>query len=169
MDVKQYIRTQFAACRRVVDAVTADLTDEMTGWMPPGNANPIGATLVHLINAEDSFVQKSFQGKPLIWDSGAWGERMGLGMLPGRGGGWDEARGKQLCVESLLAYQQAVRAETDAYLANLTPAELCREVDFAGRQRPVGDVLALLVAHTAHHAGDISAIKGVQGAKGLPF
>ena len=68
-----------------------------------------------------------------------------------------------------LEYQQAVRAATDAYLETLIAEELDREVRFFGSMQPVANVLTTLVAHTMGHAGDIAAIKGLQGVKGLPF
>jgi hypothetical protein len=33
----------------------------------------------------------------------------------------------------------------------------------------VADVLAALVRHTMLHLGEIAALKGMQGARGLPF
>jgi hypothetical protein len=69
----------------------------------------------------------------------------------------------------LLDYLQQVRAATDAYLAGVTPEELDRIVQIAGQDRPVAQVFVLLVVHSAAHTGEISALKGVSGAKGLPF
>ena len=63
----------------------------------------------------------------------------------------------------------AVRAETDAYLAGLTPEELDRKVTTFMGELPVGAVLALFIGHQAHHLGEVSALKGAQGVKGLPF
>ena len=33
----------------------------------------------------------------------------------------------------------------------------------------MADALTLVVAHGIHHAGEVAALKGVQGAKGMPF
>jgi len=56
-----------------------------------------------------------------------------------------------------------VWAATDAYLANLAPAELERMVKFAGGERSLADMLMLTASHTLGHAGEISALKGIQG------
>lgn len=39
---------------------------------------------------------------------------------------------------------------------------------FIGGERPVAEVLATLVVYTMGHAGEIAALKGVLGVKGLP-
>jgi hypothetical protein len=169
MEVKEFVQRQIAAAHRLTDGVVQDTTDEQLNWMPPGTANPIATTLVHLIVSEDSFVQRVLQGKPLLWEAGGWGQQIGLSAPPGRQHGWDEIKSARLSLAPILGYQAAVRAAIDAYLAGLTPDELDREVEAIGAKRPVADVLALLVTHVAGHAGDIAAIKGVQGVKGLPF
>ena len=61
------------------------------------------------------------------------------------------------------------RHKTDAYLANLCAGDLDRKVRFFdGSERPLADVLVILIVHTASHAGEIAALKGVQGVQGLP-
>jgi hypothetical protein len=72
---------------------------------------------------------------------------------------------------SFREYAKAVYAATDAYVASLGPADLERKVDtgFVGEQT-VGYVLGnICVGHVAEHNGEIAALKGVQGLKGLPF
>ena len=59
---------------------------------------------------------------------------------------------------------------TDAYLATLTPADLETEIEALGTKQPLGSFLgAGLVAHINWHTGEISCVKGLQGAKGYPF
>lgn len=169
MDAKEYIQLQFANVRRVSDAVTADLTDQLLQWAPPGTVDSIGVILLHCIGAEDGFVQGNFQHKPLVFQTEGWADMIGVSTIPNPRGGWEEARGAKLSVAPLLEYQQAVRASTDAYLAELTDEELRQQVSFAGSERTVAYMLALSCEHTAHHMGEVSALKGIQGAKGLPF
>jgi hypothetical protein len=66
-------------------------------------------------------------------------------------------------------YQRAVRAATNAYLAGLTDEELDGLVPGFSGPGPAADILALLVIHTANLAGDITSVRGIQGARGLPF
>ncbi len=169
MEVVDYIQRQIASARRLCDAAMDSTTEEQFNWTPPGTANPIRASFMHYVGGEDLFVQTYFQGKPRIYETGNWGEKIGLAQLPGRSGNWDEAIHQAVPLGPALDYQSAVRAATEEYLSRLTPQELDRTVDFAGRPRSVADVLATLAVHVTFHAGEISALKGVQGVKGLPF
>jgi hypothetical protein len=167
MDVKQYIRMQIAAAWRTSDEAISGLTDELVNWAPPGVANPISATLAHIIGGEDRFVQTVLQGKPRIWDTQSWGEKIGVDVLPSPGAGWDDYRGKKASIDAFKAYQQVVRAATSAYLESLSAEELERRVSFADREASVADMLVFLVIHITEHSGEVAALKGVQGIKGL--
>jgi hypothetical protein len=169
MNVTDYIQRQLALAHRLSDNALVDITDEQANWTPPGTLSSIGAILAHSLATEDYLFQTVIQASPPIWETGGWGEKIGLPVMPGIGQGWEEARGKALKVAPLLAYQQAVRAAADAYLAQLTAEELDRPVALRGNERPVADRLVLAVVHASQHAGEIAAIRGMQGLKGLPF
>lgn len=169
MQASEYIQRQVIAMRRLIDAIMQDTTDEQFNWAPGGTANAIRVTYVHMIAAEDMYIQAVLQGQPRIWESAGWGAQLGLSAPPGRDRGWDELKRTTLPLAPVAAYAQAVRGATDAYLEALTAEELDRQVAFLGGQRPVADVLATLIIHSVGHAGEIAALKGMQGVKGLPF
>lgn len=168
MDAIEYIRQQVDIMRRQTAAVVQDITDEQCNWPPPGTANTIGATFLHIIVSEDSFIHSVVQGKPRLWDTENWSTKTGINPPPARGN-WEGVKNKTIALESVRAYEQVVRAATDAYLAALTGEELARRVTFIGGEQPVAEVLARMVVHTSGHIGEIAALKGVQGGKGLPF
>jgi hypothetical protein len=163
MDTFEFIRNMFAGSHRQIDAAMKDMTADQFNWVPTGTANPISATYIHSLNSEDFFVQAVLQGKPRLWEETNCAEKTGIVKTPGYGGGWEEFKHMRVEIATLLEYQQAVWAATEAYLARLTPAELDRKVKFAGGERSVGDMLILSASHTLGHAGEISALKGVQG------
>lgn len=169
MEVKDYILQQVGFVHRLVTTVTEATTEEQFNWVPPGTVNPISSTLLHLLTDEDLFVQRIIRGKPLLWEADGWQARIGVSTRPARDQGWDEVRSTRLAVAPVLAFGRAVQAATDAYLAGLSADELDRTVPFISGERPVAVVLAILVNHCASHAGEIAAIKGMQGAKGLPM
>lgn len=169
MDAVEYIRHQVASTRRLVDGALRGTTDAQLAWAPPGTANPVAATLVHILATEDQYIQTVLQNRPRLWETEGWGTRLGLDTPPGGGQGWPGSRQAKLALEPLLAYEQAVRSATDVYLTNLTSAELDRSVLFIRGQQPVAAVLATLIVHTAGHAGEITAVRGLQGVTGLPF
>jgi hypothetical protein len=165
MDSIEFIRQLIAAVRRQTDESMKELTVEQFNWTPPGTANPISAIFVHFLNSEDNFVQTLMQGKPKLWEEGGWSEKTGVKVPPGYNGGWDEVKNMTLALEPMLAYQQAVRAATDAYLEKLTPAELDRVVKSARGERSVATMFIHLVDHALIHSGEIGALKGIQGSK----
>ena len=169
MDALEFFRRLFAAAHRQLDAAMKDITAEQFNWVPCETANPISATYIHCLNSEDFFVQAVLQSKPRLWEEGGYTEKTGVKKLPGGGGGWEEFRHMQVEIGPLLDYQQTVWAGTEAYLQTLTPEDLERKVKFAGGERSVADMLIMSASHTLSHAGEISALKGVQGVKGLPY
>ena len=67
-------------------------------------------------------------------------------------------------------YAKAVAAATDDFLANATDQEMNKEVDSPVGKQPFITYFANLgLTHIAGHWGEIAALKGVQGLKGLPF
>jgi hypothetical protein len=169
MDAKTYIQQQIANAHHQIDAVMQGMTEEQLNWLPPGTINPISAILVHVLGGEDFFVQSIMQCKSQCWETQKWSEKVGIQTPPGPGHGWEDCKNTRLSVAPIMEYGQCLREATDTYLANLTEAELDRQVNFAGRMMPVAEVLMILVTHIACHAGEIAAIKGMQGIKGLPF
>ncbi len=169
MDVKTYIQQQMANVRRQIDAVVKDTTDEQFNWPPPGTINPISAILIHMLAGEDYFIQTILQGKSRCWEVQEWGRKIGIQTPPEPGRSWDEFKTVKILVVPVLAYEEMIRGATDNYLADLTAEELDRQVNFAGSVLPVAEVLMTLVVHIASHAGEIAAVKGMQGIKGLPF
>ncbi len=170
MNAAEYVRRQFAEVRMLSDGAMVGLTDEQFNWLPPGTANPIKSVFLHMVGGEDAFLQKLIQGKPTLWTAGGWAAKIGLAQAPSKGAaGWPEAREAHVALAAALAYAEAVCIATNKYLARLTDEELDRPVSFFGQDSTVAAVLARSTMHTAGHAGEIAALKGIQGAQGLPF
>ena len=67
-------------------------------------------------------------------------------------------------------YAKTVYAATDAYLATVADAELDRKTQTPFGEQTIGWIVSmLLTTHVPGHAGEIAALKGVHGLKGLPF
>lgn len=169
MDAPSYVRKQIQTMRRFYQGALTGLTDEQFNWIPPGTANSIKASLIHLLAGEDMNIQRVLQGKPLLWDDEGWNRKIGVETRPGRDQGWDAIRETTIPLAPVLEYAQVVHAATDAYLADLTPEELERNVEFFVADARVADVLSILAVHVAGHSGEIAALRGIQGVKGLPF
>lgn len=169
MDGITFIRHQVFNLRGYIDTVLGNITDEQFNWIPPGTVSPISAIFIHLLMAEDYFIQTVLQGKSPYWVEDHWSQKVGVDYPPQQGGSWDHFKNIKVSMAPVLAYQGSVRAATDTYLADLTAEKLEQQVTFAGNQLPASEVLMTMVVHGASHAGEISAIKGMQGFEGLPY
>lgn len=167
MNIFEYIQRSFAGLRRTVESTMRDMTPELFNWAPPGTANTISATYVHFIHTEDHFIQGIIQGKPTVWENGGWSTRTGINKPPDIGEDWSSFKKRPTDLQPLLDYKAAVWAATDAYLAGLTQAELDRMVKFGNGERTVAEMLMLAVSQAHGHMGEIAALKGIQGVKGL--
>jgi hypothetical protein len=168
MNVIEYIKREMSGVRHAIDGTMKDMTSELFNWAPPGTANSISATFIHLINVEDNIIQKIIRGKPSVWESRSWSEKTGVDKPPSIGEDWSEFKHRQIAIQPLLDYKAVVWAATDEFLTTLKPEELDRMVHFAGRERTVAEVLLMSTSQSHSHSGEIATLKGIQGVKGLP-
>ncbi len=155
----------------------ADVTPEQADWSPPGIATPLGASYAHVVLSEDMVVNGMLKGAAPMMAT-TWAGRMGLSEpMPMPGPEWvnyaDWNRRVRVDIAAMREYAQAVYASTSEYLSSLTPEDLDTPVDLTGLgfgHSNVGWVLsALVIGHINNIAGEISCLKGLQGAKGYPF
>ena len=163
--------------RQVLDGTMADVTQAQVDFIPPGIANPLGATYAHVICSEDMVVQGMFrQAAPLFASS--WAGRTGLSEpMPMPGPDWPNyrpwTRSVKVDLAALRTYAQAVAAATDGWLVGLSDSDLDRPMDLTGAglgQHSWASAIALLVAnHLGTETGEIAVLKGIQGARGYPI
>jgi len=168
MDAKTYVLKQINSMHFIIEDPLQGLTDDLLRWTPPGMANRIGVTLLHTIAGQDVFTGMLL-GQPTLWVSESWDQRFGLEKSPGPGMDWNALPTDRLTLENLCAYLQSVRNRLESYLQALTPEELDRKVDLFGKEQPAADVLILMAGHSLMHAGEIAALKGIAGVRGLAF
>jgi hypothetical protein len=170
MDGVQALTAAVKASHDWYNGTVADVTGAQANWLPAGNAHPIGETMAHIVHSEDGIVNGMLRGQALIWQRDGWDKKLGIpNMMMHDNKG---ARAFKIDPKSLAAYTQAVQSSTLAWLSSLKPADLERVVDGGGDigKMPVAGVLTmLLVGNNFAHTGEISALKGVQGARGYPF
>ncbi len=174
MNAIELYRDLLRSAHDFLEGTLADVTPAQLAWTPPGLAFGIGANYAHVVTSEDVAIQTLLRGKDLLAATD-WSGRTGLSELPPLGPGGDLRAWSARAVIDLPAlrrYGQAVYAATDAHLAALTPDALDRPLDlsrFGLGQRTTLFVLTGLLANAAMHTGEISCLKGLQGAKGYPM
>ena len=155
----------------LLDMVTSDLTQELVDWRPPGIANPIAAQYAHAVCSADVITHTFLQGKPPLFDT-TWANKSGVSH-PQHGATPEWSRTVQIDIHALGHYAQAVFDAADAYITTLTEDDLSEEHDLTGRNLGVQNtdwiLNALLTSHLNLMIGEISCLKGLQGATGYPF
>jgi hypothetical protein len=168
MDAKALLQKQIENMRYLQDSALQDLTNSQLAWVPPGTATPIGVIWLHMVATEDRFIAHLL-GQPALWKSANWKEIFETEKSPNIGKDWSDFQKAALTVEKLQSYMDAARVQTDAYFESISDESLDELVRFFTASDPTADVWVLLIGHTLLHSGEIAAIKGVQGVKGLPF
>lgn len=164
MDAITFVEGQFDHAWNIAAMVAKDMTDEQYNTAPGGTSNSPAQSHVHAMSSVDFFVNKVIRGDKLSWSEFA--SVHGLPANPMEI--W--AFSGTVPLAPINEYAVTVKQLVHDYLGTLRDTDLDREIEtqFFGKQT-VAWILQLGVAHLAAHAGDMAAIKGVQGLKGLPF
>ena len=163
MDTLSLLKQQVAGARRELNGVMQGVTQEIGNWQPPGLANSIVDLYFHTVSAQDRLLTRLEAARPTLIDK--WADRL---KIPADFRHTPEAsRALRADISTLSQYGEAVFADVDKFIGSLTAADMERMVDGArGPVSIVTQIAALLATHTYEHIGEISAMKGVQGAKG---
>jgi hypothetical protein len=172
MNIQQASREALSFWHGLVDQMLSECSPEILHQVTPASTvNSIAATYAHMLMTEDVIVQARLRGVSVLFQSGAWQERTGIAFIgdpPMQTQDW--ASGLRMDIDTFRDYAAAVHGATDTYLADLADAELDRTTQGLIRETTVGRIIVLGVCtHFLTHAGEISALKGTFGLKGLPF
>lgn len=141
----------------------------MANWWPPGTANSIGATYLHVVINTDVEIRRLILDREPLVETVFGGEVGQPGpYLPDQFDRWllhadvDWVRLRQ--------YGQAVHADLDAWLDELTIAHLEKPVDMTRADLGIWEGRELIDLHGSHHVrihgGEIAVLKGLQGGAG---
>ncbi|MCI0710216.1 MAG: DinB family protein [Chloroflexi bacterium] len=171
MNAIELLGEQIQQAHQLLEATMEGVTNEEAKWLPPGTANPLGATYVHAVASEDAVIHMILQGQAPLYAS-SWANRTGVSDIqPLSSPEW--ARSVKVDIPILREYAQAVHHATDDYIETLMVEELARLVDMSNLglgELSVGHILSRFVlGHIDNMCGEISCLKGLQGGKGYPF
>lgn len=163
------LQASFDLAHLVFNAVVNDLDGEMGLYRLPGGMVPSAAAIIaHAVFGEDMMVGEASES-PRVLESQGFSIRTGIlepspAMTP-------EWLGMDFDLAGLKGYAEAVFARTSEFLQSATAAQLDRRIATPiGREMSAAEYLGGFgVVHIAEHAGEVSALKGAQGLKGLPF
>jgi len=168
MKAQELMRAQYAQAHQVMEAAIADCDAEALTKVVGGNIGTVGAIYAHAVFDEDGWVA-GVTGDPTIWESGGWASKTGLEEISGRQS-QEWAQSVTYDLATFREYAQAEYEQMDACLANLPDEDVDKEIEAFGAKTTIGKhVGSLGLWHVMSHQGELSAVKGAQGLKGLPF
>jgi hypothetical protein len=155
----------------ILGQVTADLTQEQADWTPPGTANPIGGLYWHTISSVDMVVHGWGLGETPIFQKEEWQKKVVVSSVAEEYQDHPpEMREIRVDLAALREYEKVIVETTQGWLASLTPEDLeCKVETPIGELNLAQMIESFIVWHINAHCGEISALKGCQGARGYPF
>lgn len=170
--VISFLRGQFQGAHGMLEGTVADVTTEQAHWAPPGKALPLAAHYAHIVVSEDAIISGMLKGGPPLAAT-IWAGKTGLSEMPPQGFDWVQwAKRVRVNLAELREYARAVYENTDGYLASLSDDDLARPLDLSSLgvgEKTFGWMLSIQLGNVDHHCGEISCLKGLQGAKGYPM
>ena len=169
MNAQELLRSQFEQAHQLLEGAIGDvdaaiLNHREGAW----KINPIGAIYSHVAIAEDAMVNAMALGREPLLVRGGWAEKLGVTETSPRQ--VDVPVDFAVDLETARAFAQAVAAETNDFLSSASEDVLNKEIDGAfGKSTVIGFLSTIGLTHVAGHWGEIAALKGVQGQKGLAF
>jgi hypothetical protein len=174
------LRKQIQGATQLLDGTLQGVSAEMAHWVPAGAANPIDANYAHVVLGQDGLINGLLKGGAPLFAT-TWAGKTGVNAMPPvadpKHPGFPDwsawARSVQIDLPALRTYAQAVFAATDEYLASLTDADLQGKADLSalgfGESQVIDALNGGVLSNAYTHAGEISCLKGLQGAQGYPF
>jgi hypothetical protein len=161
---RELLRDSFTRLIEHVDALTDDLTDEVSFFRPAPESNSICWLIWHSGRVQDAQLAQ-IAGVEQVWSSGGWVDRFALD-LPRDAHGYGHTAaevGKVRAPAELLArYYHAVHRMTLEYLAGLTTDELARVVDENWNPPVTASArLVSIIDDCAQHLGQAAYVRGI--------
>ena len=166
------VRFQMQMSHRLLEQVLEGVGEEDLKAKSAGTINPMSSILAHIVFVEDNLVNGRVMERETVAAQGNWAAKTGVTepaapRQPDDSGDWV----KDMDIAAFREYAKAVWAATDEALANAPDDVLGRELDMGplGKQTALHLVGGIALYHVGQHTGEIAALKGVRGLKGLPF
>jgi hypothetical protein len=167
---QQAVAQQLGFWHGALNGIMGDCGDALNKPVEGATINSIAAVYAHIVCSEDMIVNGMCKGEPPMFKADKWQGNIGVSFPGDQPFMGDWGKSYKMDYAKFKEYAEAVFANTDQYLANVTDAQLQEKT-----QSPIGEqtkewvITVLLGTHLPQHTGEIAALKGVHGLKGLPF
>jgi hypothetical protein len=164
MNTASFAQSQLESAFELFNMCAGNMNDEQYNWKPAGTSNIAAKSHVHGLTSVDFFINGIVRGEKL-----KWGDVASSNGLPENPMAiWTHEQ--PIPYSALTAYGKDVQKDVLAYVGTLSDADFDREIEtnFFGK-KSVAWLVQLACNHLVGHGGEIAAVKGMQGLKGLPF
>jgi hypothetical protein len=176
MDALTLLKDELKNARETFEGTVSNIKTEDLPKAPGGKALPLGALWAHLVMSEDMTTQQFLKAQKPLFET-EFKERTGVSeLMPAMDEHWEEnhaawAQKVKLDLPLFREYEKAVYAQTEKYMEGLHEEDLEKEIDMGawGKKTVVYFLYAFIIGHIFSLTGEISAVKGVHGAKGYAF
>jgi uncharacterized damage-inducible protein DinB len=168
MRIQDLLGAQYTMAHQTLETIIADCDPTTLAAVGDGSTiGSIAAIYAHTVFTEDTLIANA-AARDTLWAGQGWAEKTGVEMQPAQYEEW--ARTVNYDLATVRDYAKAVHQATHDYLANVTDDELSREIETMMGKMPAGQFVGTVVLwHVQSHQGEIAALLGTQGKKGLPF
>jgi hypothetical protein len=164
MNAIEYAKTNLEASLGLLNTCAGGMDEGQYNFKPAGTCNSAAKSHVHAVSSLDFFINGIIKGGELSWTKVA--QANGLPANPLELWNFEGT----IPMAAIAEYSKDAQKAALDYVATLSDADLDREIDtqFFGK-KSVAWLIQLAGTHAVGHAGDMAAVKGMQGLKGLPF
>jgi len=165
MEIREFIQGALDRVKQTTAKVVDGLSHHELIWRPGPECSSIGLILFHMARFEDTFVQSRILGKPQVWESEKWYEKLNL-PISEIGSGYTAEQIAAFRVpelKDLAGYAEAVRVRTLEYIKGMTDEEFNKVINLPRLGNvTIGALFTIIVVHLAQHVGEISYLRGMQ-------
>jgi hypothetical protein len=171
VQTQQVLQGAFKTAHDLLDNVMADVDKAHLSKLPAGaNIQTIQAIYAHILIGEDLIVNRLVrQGQSALTAETLLGTGVPLPATPQLNPEWSASIDMDLAKFREVA--KSFFASTEAAIGSMSDAQLAAEVQGGPfGNMPASAFLAnFALYHVIGHTGEIAALKGIHGLKGLPF
>ena len=164
MNAAEMVAASLKQSQGYLDRSLEGLTQEDVGWCPADDCNSIAFMVWHTARVEDFYVTRVIQKQTELYEAEGWREK--LGTPPGTSGyeftvnqikAWPVPE-----LQTVKAYEAAVRKGTLAYLEQMAPEKTLELVRPDRSTDTIGGILSRVITEVAMHMGQIDYLRGLR-------
>lgn len=168
MKTNEMIRDSIQFAVGLLASMTKDMSSDELHWNPPGTAHSVAATYAHAALSSDWQIHSLFEGSTPRYETD-WAGKTGVNN-PSMMQTLEWAQTIQVDMPQFQEYAETIFSEVLDYCDNLSDQDMARPIDMSiigvGEKTLAWCLSTVVAGHLNQLAGEIAAVKGMQGLTG---